>query len=237
MALEANRGCSSMNKSHLKEVEMDRLNHRCSASAALAAMLAGLLVWPLVSLAVPGRLQPTPANTNSPSVTGSALAVQATSLGSDGTATTTTVSDTGSLGDANDARDASQLTASVPSMLTAETPSSATISWSNQVDSSASVTNLNVTVGGVVITATSVLTMVSSAQGPNSAITMIDNLAVNGTPVSITGKKNQTVAIPGGQLTINETTNNAGAMTVNGLHIIENGVADVVIASATAGIS
>ena len=216
---------------------MDRLNHRCSASAALAAMLVGLLVWPPVSLAVPGRLQPTPGNTNSPSVTGSALAVQATSLGSGGTATTTTVSDTGSLGGANDARDASQLTASVPSMLTAETPSSATISWSNEVDSSASVTNLNVTVGGVVITATSVLTMVSSAQGPNSGITMIDNLAVNGTPVSITGKKNQTVAIPGGRLTINETTNNAGAMTVNGLHIIENGVADVVIASATAGIS
>jgi len=200
-------------------------------------MLVGLLVWPLVSLAVPGRLQPTPTSNNSPSVTGSAQAIQATSLGSDGTATTTIVSDTGALSGANDARDASQLTASVPSMLTAETPSSAAISWSNEVDSSASVTNLNVTVGGVVITATSVLTMVTSAQGPNSPITMIDGLAVNGTPISVTGKKNQTVAIPGGQLIINETTNSAGAMTVNGLHIIENGVADVVIASATAGIS
>src|SRR6266404_7351436 len=216
---------------------MNRLNHRCSASAALAVMLAGLLVWPVVSLAVPGGLPPTPATSTSPTVTGNATAVQATTFGSQGTATTTIVADSGSLGGANDARDASQLTASVPSMLTAETPSSATISWSNEVDSSASVTNLNVTVGGVVITATSVLTMVSSAQGPNSGITMIDNLAVNGTPVSITGKKNQTVAIPGGQLTINETTNNAGAMTVNGLHIIENGVADVVIASATAGIA
>ncbi len=206
---------------------MNRLYHRCSASAALAVMLVALLVWPVA----------VPATNNSPSATGSARAVQATSLGSDGTATTTIVSDTGSLGGTNDARDASELTTSVPSLLTAETLYSATISWSNEVDSSASVNNLNVTVGGVVITATFVLTMVSSAQGPNSGITMIDNLAVNGTPISVTGKKNQSVAIPGGQLTINETTNNAGTMTVNGLHIIENGVADVVIASATAGIA
>ena len=206
---------------------MNRLYHRCSASAALAVMLVALLVWPVA----------VPATNNSPSATGSARAVQATSLGSDGTATTTIVSDTGSLGGTNDARDASELTTSVPSLLTAETLYSATISWSNEVDSSASVNNLNVTVGGVVITATFVLTMVSSAQGPNSGITMIDNLAVNGTPISVTGKKNQSVAIPGGQLTINETTNNAGTMTVNGLHIIENGVADVVVASATAGIA
>jgi len=206
---------------------MNRLYHRCSASAALAVMLVALLVWPVA----------VPATNNSPSATGSARAVQATSLGSDGTATTTIVSDTGSLGGTNDARDASELTTSVPSLLTAETLYSATISWSNEVDSSASVNNLNVTVGGVVITATFVLTMVSSAQGPNSGITMIDNLAVNGTPISVTGKKNQSVAIPGGQLTINETTNSAGTMTVNGLHIIENGVADVVIASATAGIA
>ena len=206
---------------------MNRLYQRCSASAALAVMLVALLVWPVA----------VPATNNSPSVTGSARAVQATSLGSDGTATTTIVSDTGSLGGTNDARDASELTTSVPSLLTAETLYSATISWSNEVDSSASVNNLNVTVGGVVITATFVLTMVSSAQGPNSGITMIDNLAVNGTPISVTGKKNQSVAIPGGQLTINETTNSAGTMTVNGLHIIENGVADVVIASATTGIA
>jgi len=206
---------------------MNRLYHRCSASAALAVMLVALLVWPVA----------VPATNNSPSVTGNARAIQATSLGSDGTATTTIVSDTGALGGTNDARDASELTTSVPSLLTAETLYSATISWSNEVDSSASVNNLNVTVGGVVITATFVLTMASSAQGPNGGITMIDNLAVNGTPISVTGKKNQSVAIPGGQLTINETTNNAGTMTVNGLHIIENGVADVVIASATAGIS
>jgi len=216
---------------------MNRLNHRCSASVTLAVMLAGLLVWPVVSLAWPRALPPTPATSNSPTVTGNAIAVQATTFGSQGTATTTIVADSGSLGGANDARDASQLTASVPSMLTADTPSVATISWSNEVDSTASVTNLNVTIGGVVISANSVLSMVSSAQGPNSGTTLIDGLAVNGAPVSIDGHKNQTVSIPGGQLIINETKNSAGIITVNALHIVMNGAADVVIASATAGIS
>jgi len=210
---------------------MDRLKHRCSVSAVLAVMLTALL-----SLAWLGAPPPIAAN-NSPSVNGSALAVQATSLASDGTATTTIVSDSGALGGANDARDAGQVTASVPSLLTADTLYSATISWSNQVDSTATVSNLNVTVGGVVISATSVLTVVSSAQGPNSGTTLIDGLTVNGTPIAITGKKNQNVAIPGGQLTINETSNSGGSMTVNGLHIVENGVADIVVASATAGIS
>lgn len=215
---------------------MDRLNHRCSASAVLAVMLVALLVWPVVSLAVPGALPPSPATSNSPAVTGNAIAVQATDL-SQGTATVTIVADSGSLGGVNDARDASELAPSVPSMLTAETAYVATISWPNEVDSSASVNNLNVTVGGVVISATSVLSMVSSVQGPNSSTTLIDGLAVNGAPVSINGHKNQTVSIPGGQLIINETKNSASTITVNALHIVMNGTADVVIASATAGIS
>jgi hypothetical protein len=57
-------------------------------------------------------------------------------------------------------------------------------------------------------------------------------------PVSVSGDPNQTITIPGGQLIINEQTiSSNGAMVVNALHIIVNGVADVVIASATAGIS
>jgi hypothetical protein len=205
---------------------MDRIKSRWSASAALALMLTAVLAWS-PSL---------PASTNSPTVTGNALAVQETNLGSGGTATTATVADTGTLSNVNDARDASQLTAGTPSV-TAETPAAATISWSNEVDSTASVTNLNVAVGGVVITANSVFSAASSSQGPNSGITMIDGLAINGTPVSITGRKNQSVSIPGGQMTINETKSTGGTITVNALHIVMNGAADVVIASSTAGMS
>jgi len=207
---------------------MARLNHRYSALAALAVIVAGLLAWtPML-----------PAG-NSPTPSGNARAVQATSLASDGTATTTVVADTGTLTSANDARDASQLTASVPSLVTADTPSSATISWDNEVDSYSSVTNLSVTVGGAVITANSVLSMASAVSGPhspNTNITMIDGLAVNGTPITVTGSKNQTVAIPGGQMTINETKSSGNSISVNALHIVINGSADVVIASSAAGV-
>jgi hypothetical protein len=207
---------------------MVRLNHRCSASAALAVVLTGLLVW-----------APTLPASSSPTLNGNGRAVQATSLASDGTATTTIVADTGTLSSANDARDASQLTASAPSLMTADTPSSATISWDNEVDSSSSVTNLNVTVGGVVITANSVLSIASAVSGPhspNTGVTIIDGLAVNGIPIAVTGSKNQTVAIPGGQMTINETKSTGNNITVNALHIVMNGTADVVIASSTAGV-
>src|SRR5258708_32151981 len=98
---------------------MNRLNHRCSASATLAVMLAGLLVWPVVSLAWPRALPPTPATSNSPTVTGNAIAVQATTFGSQGTATTTIVADSGSLGGGDDARGRSELTRSGPSVATA----------------------------------------------------------------------------------------------------------------------
>ena len=206
---------------------MNRLTTRYSAaSAVLALMLAGLLAWS----------PPLPASPNSPTFTGNARAIQATSLASDGTATTTIIADTGSLSSGNDARDASQLTASAPSLVTAETPSAATISWSNEVDSTASVTNLNVTVGGTVITANSVLSAVSSSKGPNDTSIRIDGLAINGTPVAVIGATNQTVSIPGGQMTIYEIQGSkTTTTTVNALHIVINGAADVVVASSTAG--
>src|SRR5215472_14081501 len=144
---------------------MARLNHRYSALAALAVIVAGLLAW-----------TPMLPTGNSPTPSGNARAVQATSLASDGTATTTIVADTGTLTSANDARDASQLTASAPSLMTADTPSSSTISWDNEVDSYSSVTNLNVTVGGVVITANSVVSIASACSAPRcrTNIALID---------------------------------------------------------------
>src|SRR5207247_4282096 len=76
---------------------MNRANHHCSASVAVALMLACLLAWPTVSLAQLGGLLPTPTTNTSPAVVGNASAVQATVLGFLGTATTTVLADTGSL--------------------------------------------------------------------------------------------------------------------------------------------
>jgi len=69
-----------------------------------------------------------------------------------------------------------------------------------------------------------------------SGTSLIDNLSINGVPIAVTGQPNQGIWIPGGQVVINEQTVSPGATTVNALHATVFGVADVVIASATAGI-
>jgi len=188
-------------------------------------MLAGVLAWPAAS-----RAQ---------TVAGQARAAQATITGPLGTTTTTTLSDTGTLGGTNDERDTGVVTASVPSLLSGEVLNAATISWSDEVDSDASVENLGMTVAGVGISADSVVSRAFSKLGSGSSgSTTIDNLSINGISIFVTGDPNQTIAIPGGQVVINEqTTDPSGTITVNALHVTVTGVADVVIATAVAGIS
>jgi len=56
--------------------------------------------------------------------------------------------------------------------------------------------------------------------------------------IPVTGAPNQAIWIPGGVVTINEQNiSSTGTAVVNALHVAVTGVADVVIASATAGIS
>ena len=200
--------------------------HHCRLRlVTVALMLAGVLAWPAAS-----RAQ---------TVAGQARATQATVTGPLGTTTTTTLSDTGTLGGTNDARDASLLTASVPSLLDAEVFSAATMSFSDEVDSQASVGNVNLTVAGVGISADSVVSQASSVLGTGSSgSSIISNLSIAGVNVVVTGDPNQTIAIPGGQVVINEqTTDSSGTITVNALHVTVTGIADVVIATAVAGIS
>jgi len=202
--------------------------HRVPASITVALVLIGLLAWPVIA-------QSTTAST----VTGQATGVQATVLGILGTATTTTLADTGTLADTSDARDASLDTGSVPSLLAGEVLSATTIGYPDEVDSAASLAGLNLNVAGVGVSADFVMAEASQVLGAaGSGTSYIDNLAINGTPVFVSGDPNQTIAIPGGQVIVNEQTiSSSGATVVNALHVIVNGVADVVIASATAGIS
>jgi hypothetical protein len=55
-------------------------------------------------------------------------------------------------------------------------------------------------------------------------------------PIAVTGEPNQTVAIPNGSVILNEQRISADGITVNALRVIVTGVADVVVASATAGV-
>lgn len=208
---------------------MSRINHRCSASMAVALMLAGLLVWPgtvLGQVATAG------------SVTGQGVAVKATAFSVLGS-TTTSLADTGVIGATNLEQDVGQDTGGVASLLTADVLSSGTYSYADEVDSESSLGDLNLTIAGVSITVDSAMAEASQALGSaGSGASFLDNLSINGVPIAVTGAPNQTVAIPGGQIVINEQTiSPTGTVVVNAIHVTVTGVADVVIASATAGIS
>jgi hypothetical protein len=209
--------------------------HTRPTLVAVAVMLISLLAWPTAGLAQLGGLLPSPTTST---VTGQATAVRATLLGILGTTTTTVLSDTGTLAGITDVRNASQLTGGIPSLLGAEVLQAATIGGPNQVDSEASLANLSLNIAGIGISAKFAMAQASQVTGAvGSGRSSIDNLAINGAAVVVTGQPNQTVAIPGGQIVINEQTILPGSVTVNALHVVVNGIADVVISSAAAGIS
>lgn len=169
-------------------------------------------------------------------VQGQARVIQASVNGLLGT-TTTVLSDTGTLSDAGDARDASQLAGNVPTLLSASTLHAATIGSGDRVASEASVADLAVTAAGNSIGADFVMTRARAVQGAASAASVeIVGLAINGLPVAVSGEPNQTVAIPGGRVVINEQQASANGIVANALHVIVDGVADVIVGSATAGI-
>lgn len=225
---------------------MKRMKHYRSASVGIALMLGALLLWPATTLAQLGGLPQVPtlplpgttSTTSTSTVTGQATAAQVTVLGLLGTATSTSLASTG-ISATNAENDVGQDTGSIPSLLGAEVLNASTYSYSNEVDSVASLANLGLTVANISVTADSVVAEASQVLGgPGSGSSYITNLAINGVPVTVTGTPNQTIGIPGGQVVINEQTISAtGTAVVNAIHITVNGIADVVIASATAGIS
>jgi len=185
-------------------------------------MLSALLAWPIAS--------------DAQTVTGRARAVQATVLGLLG-GTTTVLADTGALGGSSDALQASALAGSVPALLTGETLHATTIGWPDQVVSRASLAALALTVAGTRIGADLVVARARAVLGAaGSGVSNIENLAINGVPIPVSGGPNQTIFIPGGRVVINEQRTSPTSTVVNALHVIVYGVADVVIGSATAGI-
>jgi len=187
-----------------------------------AVMVSALLVWATASEAQ--------------TVTGKARAVKATVFSLLG-GTTTVLADTGALGGTSDALQASAPTGNVPSLLTGEALHATTIGWPDQVASEASLAALTLRVAGTTIGADSVMARALAVLGgAGGGASDIANLSINGVPIPITGAANQTIYIPGGRVVINEQQALPTATVVNALHVVVSGVADVVIASATAGI-
>jgi len=191
--------------------------------SGVLVVTASLLAWPAVGVAQ--------------TVTGQAAGVQATVFSLLG-GTTLGLANTGALSGPTDALRASQLAGNLPlAALTAEVPSATTIGYPDQVDSVASLANLSVSIAGSTIGA-DLLTSRASAilNGGGAGSSSVSNLLLNGAPVPVSGAPNQTVSIPGGQMVINEQLTSPTGIVVNALHITVGGVADVVIASAVAGI-
>ncbi len=174
--------------------------------------------WSVFAAAVVGAgLLAWPAAGAAQTVVGDAKAVQATTFGLIG-GTTTVLADTGWLSGPSDVLDASLITGDVPSLLSGEV-----------LD--------GLTVAGIPISADFVMATATAPLGAAATgSSLIENLSINGVPIDVTGEPNQTISIPGGQVVLNEQTASPSGTTVNALHAVVSGVADVVVASATAGI-
>jgi len=193
--------------------------------AALAVAGVVLVGWPAAAMAQ--------------TVSGSASAVQANALGM-----TTTLAGTGPLADPLDLREASELSAAILSLGSADVMHAATGSsitdWSSEdyVASEASLADLALSVAGNSISAGFVMSRALAPVGGSPLGTSeVDGLAINGMNVAVTGAPNQTIWLLGGQVVINEQVPTATGTTVNALHVIVDGVADLVIASASAAVT
>jgi hypothetical protein len=150
---------------------------------------------------------------------------------------TSALADTGTLGGPSDARDASMVVGRSGSVVSAEVLHATTLGLGDRVSSQVSLANVGVRVGLTSVTADMVMGSVASALGaPATASALVGNLAVNGIPVDVTGSPNQLIAIPGGQIVINEQVTSATGASVNALRVSVAGEADVILGAAAAGI-
>jgi hypothetical protein len=191
------------------------MHHSFLARCGLAALLAAAIPFapPIIHAQDSG---------------GSARAVQATVVTPTGL-NTSMLADTGTLTGPTDARDASQAAGSVGSIVTAQTLHASAIASDTQVASEASLAGLAVSINGASVNASFVQARATSGHRGVRTST-VEDLTINGVPITVTGAANQTITMPGGSIVINEQSGNV----VNALHIVVNGIADVVVASARA---
>jgi len=200
---------------------------------ALCVLSVGLLEWPAsIRAQTLGTVTGTVGT-----VTGTVGTVTGTVTGIVG-GTTTVLGDAGTLAPGSLDSLHSELDSISTSLVSAEVPSARVIGYADQIASDSYLSSLNLTIAGIAIAAASAE---AAARGPldgspGDATSYISSLSINGVEVLIDGTVNQTVAIPGGQVVINEQqVLSDGTLVVNALHATVSGVADAVVASATAG--
>src|SRR5437667_11047655 len=199
------------------------------------SLLLSLLSWPAQS-----------ASANDTAFSGQATVVRATVAAPPALGPQTIIlSDTGALDSTGGAKEASLLEASVPDLLTVEVLHASTVGQGQRSSSEASVLDVTLTVGGNTISA-GLLRARATAECHNGTASVsgsseIVDLVVNGQAVVVSGQPNQTISLPVGRVIINEqqssVSGNTGDITVNALHVVVDGVADVIISSAHADIT
>jgi hypothetical protein len=200
----------------------------------VAGALAGLVAWPgtgQAQLDVGGILPPIlPAPTT---VSGQASAVTAVVLG-----TVTSLADTGTLTDPSDPLGTGQPLGSIPGLVSAEALRAATMGWTDQVASEASLANVAMTVAGIGIAVDTVVSRALAVSGAGATgLTSIEGLTIGGVPVSASGAPNQQISLPGLSVILNEQIQSASGIVVNALRVRTlDGLTDVVVGSARAGI-
>jgi hypothetical protein len=169
---------------------------------------------------------------------GQATVVRANVLGAD-----VVLSDTGPLPESGGALEASLLEANVPGVLMAEVLHASTVGQNKESNSEASVANFSLTVGGNAIAADFLASRARAACAPSGPVTSASSeiaaLTVNGQTIAVTTQPNQRVdLVAGGYVIINEqTSSRPGDITVNALHVVIPGVADVIVSSAHADVA
>jgi hypothetical protein len=203
------------------------LRHRCLVGVAIAI---ALIVGPMLN-----QVRAAPA-----SYSGRATVVDATVLG-----VTTVLADTGPLPPAGGELNAYQLTADVPGLLSAEALGATAVGQGFNSHSQASLATLDLTAGSNNIDATLVSASANAectAAGPaTTGLVEVLGLTINGSATTVTGEVNQIIPITGGSIIINEQTSsitaNSAEITVNAIHVIIPGVADIKIAATQAGVT
>jgi hypothetical protein len=190
--------------------------------------------------AAPSRGSFTLSSSQNTTYSGRATVVQATVLGGTPIAPITLV-DAGPLPSSGGAAEQSLLNANVPGLLSAEVLHAATSGQGSRSSSEASVADLSVTAGGNSVSADFLMSRAeakcTNGTASVSGSSEIARLGINGQTIVVSGAPNQTIALPNGRVIINEqSSTGSGDITVNALHIIVNGIADIVVASAHADI-
>jgi len=197
-------------------------------SVVISLLMLALLVWPTANGAQGNRI----------TFSGQATAVRGTVFGAP-----VVKSDTGPLPNSGGAREASLLLVSIPRVLTAEVLHASTIGQGDRSRSEAVIANVTAPGNSIFIEFLRAWAMAVCAPGGPSVSggSEITGLVANGQPIFITGEPNQTIILPNGRIIINEQVsslnNRTGEITVNALHVIITGTADVVICSAHADIT